>query len=121
MSRSLFAINLVKYFIDKRALKTLHNSLVHSSHFLYSIPIWSCASKSSFKKLELLQKKAIRTISLSKYNAHTVPIFKKIEILSIKKQAILSSLLILYDYVHHKLPYSFDQVWKKTMHGQIEC
>ena len=113
VSRSLFAINSVKHFIDKRALKTLYNSLVHS-HFLYCIPIWSCASKSSFKKLELLQKKAIRTISLSKYNAHTVPIFKKIEILPIKEQAILSSLLIMYDYVHQKLPYSFDQVWKKN-------
>ena len=113
VSRSLFAINSVKHFIDKRALKTLYNSLVHS-HFLYCIPIWSCASKSSFKKLELLQKKALRTISLSKYNAHTVPIFKKIEILPIKEQAILSSLLIMYDYVHQKLPYSFDQVWKKN-------
>ena len=113
VSRSLFAINSVKHFIDKRALKTLYNSLVHS-HFLYCIPIWSCASKSSFKKLELLQKKAIRTISLSKYNAHTVPIFKKIEILPIKEQTILSSLLIMYDYVHQKLPYSFDQVWKKN-------
>ena len=113
VSRSLFAINSVKHFIDKRALKTLYNSLVHS-HFLYCIPIWGCASKSSFKKLELLQKKAIRTISLSKYNAHTVPIFKKIEILPIKEQAILSSLLIMYDYVHQKLPYSFDQLWRKN-------
>ena len=113
VSRSLFAINSVKHFIDKRALKTLYNSLVHS-HFLYCIPIWGCASKSSFKKLELLQKKAIRTISLSKYNAHTVPIFKKIEILPIKEQAILSSLLMMYDYVHQKLPYSFDQLWRKN-------
>ena len=27
---------------------------------------------------------------------------------------MLSSLLIMYDYVHQKLPYSFDQVWKKN-------
>ena len=106
VSRSLFAI-------DKKALKTLYSSLVHS-HFSYCIPIWSCASRNNLNKLELLQKKAIRTISLSKYNAHTVPIFKKTEILPIKDQATYSSLLTMYDYVHQRLPCSFDNLWKKN-------
>lgn len=113
VSRSLFAINSAKNFINKKALKTLYNSLVHS-HFSYCIPIWSCASKNSIKKLELLQKKAIRTISLSKYNAHTVPIFKQIEILPIKEQATFTSLLTMHDYVHQRLPCSFDQIWQRN-------
>ena len=113
VSRSLFAINSAKHFIDKKALKTLYSSLVHS-HFSYCIPIWSCASKNSIHKLELLQKRAIRTISLSKYNAHTIPIFKYTEILPIKEQATFNSLQIMYDYIHHKLPCSFDEVWKKN-------
>ena len=113
VSRSLFAINSAKHFLDKKALKTLYCSLVHS-HFSYCIPIWSCTSKNSINKLELLQKKAIRTISLSKYNAHTVPIFKKTEILPIKEQAIFNSLQIMYDYIQHRLPCSFDEVWKKN-------
>ena len=57
VSRSLFAINSAKNFINKKALKTLYNSLVHS-HFKYCIPIWSCDSKNSIKKLDLLQKKS---------------------------------------------------------------
>ena len=55
-NRSLFAINSVKHFIDKRALKTLYNSLVHS-HFLYCIPIWGYVSKSSFKSLNFYKRK----------------------------------------------------------------
>ena len=43
-----------------------------------------------------------------------VPIFKKIEILQIKVQAMFTSLLIMYDYVPKKLPYSFHQLWKKN-------
>ena len=43
-----------------------------------------------------------------------VPIFNKIEILQIKVQAMFTSLLIMYDYVTKKLPYSFHQLWKKN-------
>jgi hypothetical protein len=113
IARSLFAINSAKHIIGKKALKTLYSSLVHS-HISYCIPIWSCASKTHIKKLELQQKKSVRTISLSKYNAHTVPIFKNLNILPIKEQAIYTSLQLMYDYVYHKLPCSFDHIWKKN-------
>ena len=111
VSRSLYAINSAKHIICEKALKTLYCSLVHS-HFTYCIPIWSCASKTSLTKIELLQKKAIRIISNASYNAHTVPLFKDLEILPIKEQAIYSSLTLMYDYVNLKLPGSFDNVWE---------
>ena len=89
----------------------MYCSLVHS-HFTYCIPIWSCASKTSLTKIELLQKKAIRIISNASYNAHTIPLFKDLEILPIKDQAIYSSLNLMYDYVNLKLPGSFDNAWE---------
>lgn len=113
VSRSLYAINSAKHFICEKALKTLYCSLVHS-HFSYCIPIWTCASKTSLNKIELLQKKAIRIISNANYNAHTVPLFKDFEILPIKEQAIHSSLTLMRDYVNHKLPNSFDNLWEKN-------
>ena len=110
ISRSLYAINAVKHFIGKKALKTLYSSLVHS-HLSYCIPIWGCAAKTNLKKLEIQQKKAVRIISQSRYNAHTVPIFQDFEILPITEQAKYSKLLIMYDFVHHRLPCSFDNLW----------
>ena len=70
-----------------------------------------CAAKTNLKKLEIQQKKAVRIISQSRYNAHTVPIFQDFEILPITEQAKYSKLLIMYDFVHHRLPCSFDNLW----------
>merc|ERR1711911_92778 len=110
ISRSLYAINTAKHLIDKTALKSLYNSLIHS-HLNYCIPIWGSAAKSHLKKLELQQKRAVRIISNSNYNAHTVPIFKLLNILPITEQMKYSSLQIMYDYVNHRLPCSFDHTW----------
>lgn len=110
ISRSLYAINTAKHLIDKTALKSLYNSLIHS-HLNYCIPIWGSAAKSHLKKLELQQKRAVRIISNSNYNAHTVPIFKLLNILPITEQFKYSSLQIMYDYINHRLPCSFDHTW----------
>ena len=40
-----------------------------------------CASKTDLRKITVLQKKAIRIISNSNYNAHTKPIFNDLKIL----------------------------------------
>ena len=110
ISRSLYAINTAKHLIDKSALKTLYNSLIHS-HLNYCIPIWGSAAKSHLNKLELQQKRAVRIITNSNYNAHTVPIFKFLEILPIMEQMKYSKLQIMYDYINHRLPCSFDHIW----------
>jgi hypothetical protein len=110
ISRSLYAINTAKHLIDKTALKTLYNSLIHS-HLNYCIPIWGSAPKSHLIKLELQQKKAIRIITNSNYNAHTVPLFKSLEILPVTEQMKYSKLQLMHDYIQHRLPCSFDHIW----------
>ena len=46
----------------------------------YGILTWGYEPESILK----LQKKAVRIITLAKYNAHTEPIFKKLSILKIQ-------------------------------------
>ncbi len=49
-------------------------TLVHS-HLSYCPIILNCLSKTNLNRLEKVQKKAIRIITNSKYNAHTAPLF----------------------------------------------
>ena len=60
------------------ALRTLYSSLV-LPHLTYGIKLWgsSCAG------VELIQKRAIRVITNSKYFAHTSPLFKQNELLKL--------------------------------------
>ena len=71
ISKSLFAINKVKYILTHYALKTLYFSLVQS-HLQYGIQAWGNAS--TISKLTVLQKHAIAIINQINYRGH--PLFK---------------------------------------------
>jgi hypothetical protein len=92
------------------ALVTLYFSLIHC-HFNYAIEIWSCASTSIINKLYLLQKNAIRIISHAKYNAHTEPLFKKLNILKLPDLINVAKVKFMHNFVYNKLPSSFHDTW----------
>ena len=71
--QSNFIINRAKHFLPKKSLKTLYYALVHP-HLLYCLPLYSCTSAKNINKIELIQKKTIRSITNSKYTAHTTPL-----------------------------------------------
>ena len=83
LSKSLFCINRVKNFVPQKTLKTLYFTPFHS-HLLYCPLIVSCAPKSLVDKIAIMQKKAIRTITNSKANSHTEPLFSSLSSLTIK-------------------------------------
>ena len=52
-------------------------------------------------RLHKLQKRAIRIITLSKYNDHTAPLFKKLNLLTIKDILALQELKLYYKFIHN--------------------
>ena len=77
----------------------LYNSLI-LSHLNYGILAWGYKSE----RIAKLQKKAIRIISLSKYNAHTEPLFKSLNLLKISDILKMQELKYYYKYKHDSLP-----------------
>ena len=51
-----------------------------------------------------MQKRALRIVTNKRYNSHTAPIFKKLEILPLKECAIYTNILFIHDYINGKLP-----------------
>ena len=73
----------------------LYFSLVYSV-LTYGILIWGSTSITFLQKLSILQKKIIRVITDSEWNAHTSVIFKDLEI--IKFNDLFQYLLNIYMY-----------------------
>ena len=95
-------LNKLKNFLPRHTLHTIYNSLF-APHLIYGILVWGTNSDNIFK----LQKKAIRIISLSKYNAHTEPIFKRLRILKLPHLCKLHELKFCYKLENQMLPYYF--------------
>ena len=79
ISKSIGIMNKVKYILPQHILLMLYNTLI-LPHLNYCLLTWGTQTTRMFK----LQKKAMRILNLSKYNAHTEPIFKMLRILKLE-------------------------------------
>ena len=113
LSKALFCINRVKHLVPQKTLKTIYFSLFHS-HLLYCPLIVSCASKSLIDKIFILQKKAIRAITLSPANTHTEPLFLQLKILPYQKIFDKQQLVFFHSIYNNYAPSSFANNWIKN-------
>jgi hypothetical protein len=103
ISKVIGILNRLKRYIPRDTLVTIYNTLI-SPHINYGILAWGHQCKSIIK----LQKRAMRTITCSKYNAHTEPIFKQLGILKVDDLRHLSELKFYFKLANGTLPEYFD-------------
>jgi len=113
LSRSLYCIKMAKNYINPPGLRSLYFALIHS-HLSYCPTILNCLSKSNLNKIEKIQKKAIRIITKSQYNAHTAPLFFENKILPLEKIIKQGKLLFMHSVYYDYAPNSFQHVWIKN-------
>ena len=77
----------------------MYFSMVHS-HLSYSLLTWGFDSNRIVK----LQKRCVRITTRSKYNAHTQPLLKQLNILSVPDMLLLNSMKFYYKYKHKEVP-----------------
>lgn len=85
------ALAKVRSFLPTSVKLLVYNSLFFS-HLKYCHLVWGNTTQSNITKLSLLQKKAVRAISNSAYDAHTEPLFKKLQVCPVN--LLLNELLL---------------------------
>ena len=94
--------NKLKHVLPIHILKTLYFSMVQS-RMMYCILTWSFVHY----RIEKLQKRFVRIISSSKYNAHSEPLFKVLDILKIEHLFSQCCLKFVYKFQNCQLPRYF--------------
>jgi hypothetical protein len=110
LARSLYCIRRVSNLLSLKALKSLYFALVHP-HLLYCSTVLSCTSQANITRIFRLQKKAIRTITKSNYNAHTLPLFLNLNILPYDKILLYNSLCFMHSLQYKYAPKSFHNLF----------
>ena len=91
-------LNKLKHYQPVYILRTLYFNMI-KSNLNYESLVWG----SSNQRLIKLQKKAIRIISGRKYNAHTGPLFKTVDLLTLGDLFNLNFLKFYYKYTHNTM------------------
>jgi hypothetical protein len=97
-------LNRLKHQFPQHILLTIYQSLI-IPHITYGALTWS--KSHHIHTLIKQQKKAIRTITKSKYNAHTEPLFKQTNLLKIEDLRKLLELKFYYKWKSGVLPNYF--------------
>ena len=105
LNRSLGILNCLKRQLPLHIKLTLYYTLVQP-HLIYGILLWGFNLNRLFK----LQKKILRIITLSKYNAHTTPLYKSLNILKINDHFLLYQLKFYHKYMNNNLPLYFQNL-----------
>jgi hypothetical protein len=119
LSKSLYCIKMAKNNLGASGLRSLYFALIHS-HLSYCPIILNCMTKTNIGKLEKIQKKAVRIITKSAYNEHTVPLFLSTKILPIYKIIKMSKLMFMHSVFYEYAPRSFNLTWQKNNLRQID-
>ena len=117
LAKSMYCIKMAKQNVNPPGLRSLYFALIHS-HLSYCPTILNCMSKTNLKRLEKIQKKAVRIITKSAYNAHTVPLFYENKILPIAKIIKMANLNCMHSVFYEYAPRSFMQTWIKNNERQ---
>ena len=110
LSSGLYALNSAKHILSESNLKTLYYSLMHS-HLTYGLLLWGSALKKYIQPLEILLKKAVRTITKSKYNEHTLPLFNRLKMFKLEDLYQLEIYKFMYQFSNAHLPSLLSQIF----------
>lgn len=113
LSRSLYSLKQISNLFSTPILKLVYNANFQS-HIDYCSNILSMCNKCTIDPIIKIQKKAIRIVCKTSYNAHTAPLFKELDILPIDLQIQYASLSFMHDFTHNKLTHSFNETWMKN-------
>ena len=109
-----FGINSSKNFLPPQIRRTLYYSLF-DSHLNFGNILWGCTKNKNLKRIETLQKRCIRNVSLESYRAHSEPLFKSLNILKFSDKLAHSRAVFMHKYRHNKLPTSFNGIFTEIM------
>ena len=110
VSRSIGIIYRSSFCLHKSALCMLYFSLIYP-YLYYCISVWGSTYPTNLNRIFVLQKRAIRTISKSPFDAHTGPIFKELNILSLHNIYLAQIGKIMFQYKAGLLPACFENIF----------
>ena len=99
ISKALGILSKLKRILPIGPKLKIYNASI-LSHINYGILVWGFKCSS----LKVIQKKVIRTITCSKYNAHTDPLFKKMGLLKVEDIFTIAKIKFYFRYKNQTLP-----------------
>ena len=106
ISRNIGILYKSSHLLNKSTLLTIYFSFIYP-YFNYCNIIWCPTSKKARKQLSTLQKRCMRVIFKTPYQASVSTFYIEIQLLKLDQIYIYQSLIFMYKYFNNELPGTF--------------
>ena len=113
LSRANGILAKARHYVSLNHLKNIYYA-TFSSHLYYGCQVWGQSSQTIIDKISLLQRKSVRIMTNSDFNAHTDPLFKNLKILKVKDNLFLQNCLFVHDFFHDNVPNSLTDIFNNV-------
>ena len=110
MSKGIGIICKARKNLNEETLTTLYYSFIYP-YINYCIIAWGNTFKSYLDGVYKIQKKAVRVITKSSYNAHSLPLFRKLHIMPLHDVYIYNVAIFMYKHYHNIMPPLFSDMF----------
>jgi hypothetical protein len=120
IAKTVGIIRRLRYRLPEKTLNTLYNTLV-LPYLSYCNIIWANNKPTRLQPLLILQKKCMRIITNSPYNAHALPLFSKLNQLTIFDLNNLLTATFMFRHQKQYLPSIFSDYFctNSTIHAHF--
>ena len=113
VSRAIGIIYKARKYANKQTVKQMYYTFVFP-YLIYCCEIWGNTSHTYLDPLIKCQKKIIRIMTFSQYDAHSKPLFMKLHILDLQKLIIHRIALMMYKHSVQLLPVPVSNLFIKN-------
>jgi hypothetical protein len=107
IKRSVGILSKLRYYVNTDILCNLYYALIYPL-LIYGIVSWGNTYQTTLQPIIVLQKKALRIITFSKFQEPSSPLFRFFSILKLVDLISLHTLIFMYQYHNQLLPSTFD-------------
>ena len=107
IKRSIGMLSKLRYYVPLKILVNLYYTLIYP-FLTYGLIVWGNTYSTALQPLFILQKKAMRIVTFSKYCDHSSPLFKRLKIIKLYDLITLHVSCFMYKYYHKLLPPVFN-------------
>ena len=102
LSRANGMLSKIRNYVSRDVLLSLYYALFHS-HLSYATNVWALNANST-KRILNLQKKAVRLMTFSDFDAHSLPLFTQLRMLSFHDFTKFTNIIFTFNLLNYNLP-----------------
>ena len=107
LSKSIGIICKIRHYVSSQILIQLYHAIIYP-FLTYGCMVWGNNYITNIKPIEILQKRTIRITTYTKVDAHTTPLFAKLNLLKLQDIITLYIACFMYNYSNSNIPNAFN-------------